>query len=85
MPAVRKMGQPAAVMARAARLFPSNSALARVLQISHSHVSRVLGGEATVNPALALRLADVLGESRIDVLRACGHGELGDLIYPQGG
>jgi hypothetical protein len=78
------MGEPLAVMARATRLFHSNSALGRALHISHSHVSRVLSGEATINAALAIRLADLLGESRADVLRGCGHGELADLLYPQG-
>lgn len=85
MPACRKMGQPVAVMARAARRFPSNLQLAHALHISHSHVSRVLSGAANINPALALRLADLLGESRADALRSCGHDELCDLLYPEDG
>ena len=85
MPAIRIVGQPAAVMARATRFFPSISKLARALHITHSHVSRVLSGDANVNPALAIRLDDLLGESRGDVLRSCGHDELCDLLYPQDG
>jgi transcriptional regulator with XRE-family HTH domain len=74
---------PAILMARAAALFPSQSALARRLGITGSHVSRILKGVCGIGPTLCLQVADVLGESRIAVLRGCGHARLCERVYEQ--
>jgi len=71
---------PAELMQRAVGLFSSQAALAARLEVSGSHVSRVLKGTGLGADA-CLRLADILGEDRTVVLRACGHAALSSRLF----
>ncbi len=69
---------------RASDRYTSHRALAARLHITGSHLSRLLKGTAGPGPELALRLADLLGQDRAEVLRACGHARLSEALYPPG-
>jgi len=83
-PADSELPAPLALLHRAAARFPTHSALAARLQVTPSHVSRLLKGTAGLSPYLCLRLADLLGQDRAFVLRACGHARLSDRLFPGG-
>ena len=76
---------PAELMQRAVGLFSSQAALAARLEVSGSHVSRVLKGTAGLGADACLRLADILGEDRTVVLRACGHAALSSRLFAGAG
>jgi hypothetical protein len=62
-----------ALLERALMRVGTPAELARQLQVTASHVSRLRKGHAGVSIVLALRFADVLDEDGIAVLRTVGH------------
>jgi len=64
----------------AAKGFPSKKAFARALGITAGRLSRVLGGEHSLDVANCLTLARLTGESPSLVLRVAGKGDIADAI-----
>jgi plasmid maintenance system antidote protein VapI len=58
---------------RAVRQAGNPSKLARALQVTQSHVSRLRQGACGLSATLMLRLADFLDEDGVAILRICGH------------
>lgn len=71
----------AELVRRAATHSPTIVALAKALQVTPSHISRILLGRVGISEALCVRLADFLGEDRARTLHACGHAAFSDLLY----
>jgi transcriptional regulator with XRE-family HTH domain len=57
---------------------PAN--LARRMEITPSHISRLYKGTASLSIETMLRLADVLDEDGVEVLRTCGHARVAERI-----
>jgi transcriptional regulator with XRE-family HTH domain len=73
LPAPLHLPASAVLMAGAATRHRSLAELASRLDVSPSHVSRVIKGLVGLSVETCIGLADVLGESRASVLWACGH------------
>jgi len=71
---------PTDFMRRAVKLVGTQKALADRLEVSESHVARVLGG-AGLGIENCVRLADLLDEDRASVLRAYGFARFSDRLY----
>ena len=71
---------PAKLMRLAMANGSSQRELAERLQLTPTHVSRVVGGFVGLGPQPCLRLADVLDEDPLVVLRECGHVRLADCV-----
>jgi hypothetical protein len=69
-----------ALLERALKAAGTPAALARQLAISPSHVCRLAKGFAGPGIELLLRLADVLAEDPIGVLRVCGRPALAERL-----
>lgn len=52
----------------------------RALQITDSHISRLRKGTGSLSVEVMLRLADLLDEDGVAVLRTCGHVRIADLF-----
>jgi transcriptional regulator with XRE-family HTH domain len=64
----------------AARRFPTKHAFARALGITPGRLSRVLGGEHSLDVLNCLKLAKLTGLSASEVLRVAGKGDIADLL-----
>lgn len=64
----------------AAKRFPTKHAFARELGITPGRLSRVLGGEHSLDVLNCLKLAKMTGESASHVLRVAGKGEIAELL-----
>jgi hypothetical protein len=60
----------------------SPAELARALDVTPSHVSRLRNGTAGISAELSLRLSRILGRAPLHGLREDGHSKLADLIAP---
>jgi plasmid maintenance system antidote protein VapI len=69
-----------ALIERAVRQAGNPSKLARDLQITQSHVSRLRQGACGVGIELILRLADYLDEDGVTILRICGQARMAELF-----
>jgi plasmid maintenance system antidote protein VapI len=69
-----------ALIERAVRQAGNPSKLARDLQITQSHVSRLRQGACGVGVELILRLADYLDEDGVTILRICGQVRMANLF-----
>ncbi len=79
-PPVRDTTALRTLLERALARVGSPSNLARRLEITPSHVSRLFKGTTSLSIAVTLRLADVLDEDGVEVLRRCGHARIADRI-----
>jgi hypothetical protein len=71
-----------ALVEHAATLVGSLSELGRRIDVTGSHLSRIRSGKVGLGVESCIRLADVLEEDRILVLRICGYARLTELIAP---
>jgi hypothetical protein len=69
-----------ALIQRAVRKAGIPARLARDLQITPSHVSRLRRGACGLSVPLVLRLARYLDEDGVAILRLCGHVRIADLF-----
>ncbi len=69
-----------ALMERALVHLRTPAELARRLEVTPGHVSRLCTGTAGLSAKSCFRIADVLDEDPIVILRACGFGWLSDAI-----
>ena len=79
-PPVRDTTALRTLLERALARVGSPSNLARRLKITPSHISRLFKGTTSLSIEVTLRLADVLDEDGVEVLRRCGHGRIADRI-----
>lgn len=68
------------LLEEAARGYPTKKAFARAIGITPGRLSRVLGGEHSLDVANCLTLARLTGESPSRVLRVAGKGDIADAI-----
>ena len=68
------------IIERALGVTGSLAALARALNVTPSHVSRMRKGLVGVGPEGSLRLSFIMGRTALSGLRHDGHGELADLL-----
>lgn len=64
----------------AAKAYPTKREFARAIGITPGRLSRVLGGEHSLDVGNCLTLATLTGESPSRVLRAAGKGDIADAI-----
>jgi transcriptional regulator with XRE-family HTH domain len=64
----------------AAKGYPTKREFARAIGITPGRLSRVLGGEHSLDVPNCLTLARLMGEAPSRVLRAAGKGEIADAI-----
>lgn len=64
----------------AAKAYPTKREFARAIGITPGRLSRVLGGEHSLDVGNCLTLATLIGESPSRVLRAAGKGDIADAI-----
>lgn len=69
----------------AAKGYRTKKAFARAIGITAGRLSRVLGGEHSLDVGNCLRLAKLIGEAPSRVLRVAGKGDIADLIEAQYG
>jgi transcriptional regulator with XRE-family HTH domain len=64
----------------AAKRFPTKHAFAKALGITPGRLSRILGGEHSLDVLNCLKLAKLSGQSASYVLRVAGKGDVAELI-----
>jgi transcriptional regulator with XRE-family HTH domain len=80
VPLVRDTTALRTLLERAIGRVGSPSNLARRLEITPSHISRLCKGTTSLSIEALLRLADVLDEDGVDMLRTCGHARVAERI-----
>lgn len=74
------MGEFRDLLEAAAKAYPTKKAFAGAIGISPGRLSRVLGGEHSLDVGNCLTLAKLTGDSPSRVLRVAGKGDIADAI-----
>ncbi len=68
------------LLERAVTLVGGPGELARRLDITSSHVSRLRQGTCRLSVEVLLRLAEVLDEDGVEIVRTCGHARMAERL-----